>query len=80
MAQGSVVACKTAASFVDHVWELFGPLLGGASTVVLPTALLLRPADLAEVLAKHRVTHLVRVRAGSGGRGGTMSGRVAGSH
>jgi len=31
-----VVALKTSPCFVDSVWELFGPLLAGATLTVIP--------------------------------------------
>ena len=56
------VACHTASfGFVDSVWELFGPLLGGI-TVVLPGEPQLRDArELARLLAARAVTRVVLV-------------------
>lgn len=50
---------KTPCSFVDHIWEVFGPLLAGCSTVLLPKVLLLQPGALAAALVTHKVTHYV---------------------
>ncbi|MBL8058158.1 MAG: AMP-binding protein, partial [Anaerolineales bacterium] len=56
------VACqKTALSFVDSIWELFGPLLRGVPTVVIPEAVVKDPARLVAALAAERVTRLVLV-------------------
>jgi amino acid adenylation domain-containing protein len=56
------VACqKTALSFVDSVWELFGPLLAGVPFVVLPEGLAAEPRELIDALAAHRVTRIVLV-------------------
>jgi non-ribosomal peptide synthetase component F len=59
----SVVAVGTATAFVDHVWEVFAPLLVGANAVVLPAGWQLRPAAAAGALAACGVTHLVRLAA-----------------
>ena len=56
------VACaKTSLNFVDSVWELFGPLLAGIATVMVPDEVVRSPRALVEALAKHRVTRLVLV-------------------
>lgn len=60
--QGDVVAVKTPCSFVDHIWEVFGPLLAGCSSVLLPKVLLLQPDALAAALVKHKVTHYVSLQ------------------
>lgn len=52
---------KTAATFVDFIWEFFGPLLGGAPSVILPPAQVRDPQALASALHQHRVTRLVLV-------------------
>jgi non-ribosomal peptide synthetase component F len=57
-----VVACKTSPAFVDHLWEAFGPLLAGASLLLMPEGLLpLQPAAFVAALASGRATHLVAV-------------------
>ncbi|GFH11421.1 AMP-binding domain-containing protein [Haematococcus lacustris] len=58
---GHVVAVKTAVSFVDSLWEIFGPLLAGASLLVLPPQLVLQPRLLLRCLALGQVTHYVSV-------------------
>ena len=56
------VCCqKTALSFVDSVWEIFGPLLQGIRSVIIPDDELEDPHRLVETLAAHRVTRIVLV-------------------
>ena len=56
------VCCqKTALSFVDSVWEIFGPLLQGVPTVIIPAALAQDPFQLIQLLAQYQVTRLVLV-------------------
>jgi acyl carrier protein len=52
---------KTALGFVDSVWEIFGPLLGGVRSVIVPNEILLEPELFVDLLAKHRVTRIVLV-------------------
>ena len=56
------VCCqKTSTSFVDSVWEIFGPLLRGVPTVVIPDEVVREPRRLIQMLAGHRVTRIVLV-------------------
>jgi amino acid adenylation domain-containing protein len=56
------VCCqKTALSFVDSIWEIFGPLLQGVPGVIIPDEVLQDPVALVEMLAAHRVTRIVLV-------------------
>ncbi|HEY1352294.1 MAG TPA: amino acid adenylation domain-containing protein [Ktedonobacteraceae bacterium] len=56
------VCCqKTSLSFVDAVWEIFGPLLQGIPTVLLSPAHLQDPQELLEALAREAVTRIVLV-------------------
>ena len=52
---------KTTPTFVDFVWELFGPLLGGVPSVILSPAQVRDPRALAAALQSHRVTRLTLV-------------------
>jgi amino acid adenylation domain-containing protein len=53
------VGChKTALSFVDSLWELFGYVLQGIPVAILPDAQLKDPHALVNELARHRVTRL----------------------
>jgi amino acid adenylation domain-containing protein len=56
------VACqKTPLGFVDSVWEIFGALLKGISTVVIRDEAVKDPQALVETLAIARVTRVVLV-------------------
>ena len=56
------VCCqKTSFNFVDSVWELFGPLLQGIPTVIVPDEVRKHTHRLIQTLAAHRVTRLVLV-------------------
>ena len=56
------VCCqKTAISFVDSVWEIFGPLLQGCCSVVVSDDTTKDPNALLDLLATHRVTRIVLV-------------------
>ena len=58
---GEVACAKTSLNFVDSVWELFGPLLAGISTVMIPDEIAKSPHSLIAALSEHRVTRLVVV-------------------
>jgi amino acid adenylation domain-containing protein len=52
---------KTALGFVDSVWEIFGPLLCGVRTVIVPDECLLDSDQFVALLARHDVTRIVLV-------------------
>src|SRR5450830_251314 len=52
---------KTTPTFVDFVWELFGPLLGGVPSVILSAAQVRDPRALAAALQRYKVTRLTLV-------------------
>ena len=52
---------KTALSFVDSVWEIFGPLLKGIRTIIIPENVVKDPKHLLSTLATHGITRLVLV-------------------
>lgn len=53
------VSCqKTALSFVDSLWELFGPLLQGSPTLIIPDQVLQEPTRFVDTLRAHGVTRL----------------------
>ena len=56
-----VCCAKSSLSFVDSIWELFGPLLRGIKTVLLPSRLNHDLHHLTDTLERHRVTRLVLV-------------------
>jgi amino acid adenylation domain-containing protein len=58
---GEVCCQKTALSFVDSVWEIFGPLLKGIRTVIIPDRMVKNPKDLLHTLAAYAVTRIVLV-------------------
>jgi amino acid adenylation domain-containing protein len=56
------VCCqKTALSFVDSIWEIFGPLLRGIPNVIIPEDVVVDPQLLLDSLARERVTRIVLV-------------------
>ncbi|MBD2775781.1 non-ribosomal peptide synthetase [Iningainema tapete] len=59
--QGEVCCQKTSLNFVDSVWEIFGPLLQGIPTVIVPDRVVLDPQQFVATLAQHNVTRLVLV-------------------
>ena len=60
-APGEVTCQKTAITFVDFIWEFFGPLLAGVPSVIVPPDAAGDPLRLAEVLERGCVTRLVLV-------------------
>ncbi len=58
----SEICCqKTALSFVDSIWELFGPLLRGVPTVIIPTSVVQDPQQLMLELQRSAITRIVLV-------------------
>ncbi|MDQ2106659.1 amino acid adenylation domain-containing protein, partial [Azospirillum isscasi] len=60
-APGEVACQKTTITFVDFVWEFFGPLLAGVPSVIVPPGDAGDPLRLADTLGKAGVTRLVLV-------------------
>ncbi|HWO37729.1 MAG TPA: amino acid adenylation domain-containing protein, partial [Candidatus Acidoferrum sp.] len=60
-ASGEVCCLKTNLTFVDSIWEIFGPLLAGVPAVIIPQEAVLDPELLLQVLARERVTRIVLV-------------------
>lgn len=58
---GEVSCQKTTLNFVDSVWEIFGPLLRGVPSVLIPEEAVRDVRALVDALAAHRVTRLVAV-------------------
>ena len=58
---GEVCCQKTALSFVDSIWEIFGPLLKGIALVVLEDEVTRDPDLLVQALAANHVTRIVLV-------------------
>jgi amino acid adenylation domain-containing protein len=59
--RGEVCCQKTALSFIDSVWEVFGPLLAGVPSVILPDDTVGDVNLFVAALAQHKVTRLVLV-------------------
>jgi amino acid adenylation domain-containing protein len=56
------VCCqKTSPNFVDSVWEMFGPLLGGVPSLILDDDTMKDPMELVTKMAEARVTRIVLV-------------------
>jgi amino acid adenylation domain-containing protein len=56
------VCCqKTSLSFVDAIWEIFGPLLQGVPLVIIPDDAVKDPRQFVAALSSNRVTRLVLV-------------------
>jgi acyl-coenzyme A synthetase/AMP-(fatty) acid ligase/acyl carrier protein len=60
-APGEVACQKTAISFVDSVWETFGPLLAGVPLLIVPEHAVRDARALVALLAAHRVTRFLAV-------------------
>ncbi len=60
-ADGEVCCQKTTLSFVDSVWEIFGPLLQGVPSVILSAEMIGNSAEFVRTLATHQVTRMVLV-------------------
>lgn len=58
---GDRCAQKTPFSFVDHVWENFGPLLKGVPLVVISDQELADPTMFLDKLTEEKITHLTLV-------------------
>ena len=59
--EGETCCQKTPLGFVDSIWEIFGPLLKGVPSVILPGEALIEPTRLVELLSQHQVTRIVLV-------------------
>ncbi|HJP90455.1 MAG TPA: amino acid adenylation domain-containing protein, partial [Pyrinomonadaceae bacterium] len=60
-AAGEVSCQKTSLNFGDSVWEIFGPLLRGVPSVIIPNELVKDPVKLIEVLSQQKVTRIIVV-------------------
>ena len=56
-----VCCLKTSLSFVDCVWECFGPLLSGVRTIVIPDHVVTDAEAFITLLAQEKVTRIVLV-------------------
>jgi amino acid adenylation domain-containing protein len=56
------VCCqKTSLSFVDSIWEIFGPMLAGVKSVIVAEDIVRDPLRFVDFLAAQRVTRIVLV-------------------
>ena len=60
-AAAEVCCQKTSLSFVDSIWEIFGPLLQGVPLVIIPDEVVKDPDQFLDALSVNRVTRLVLV-------------------
>ena len=60
-AAGEVCCQKTSLNFVDSVWEIFGPLLKGVPSVVIPDEIVKDTVSLVEMLSRKGVTRITVV-------------------
>ena len=58
---GEICCQKTSLSFVDSVWEIFGPLLQGIRVVIIPDAVVQDPYRLVQTCATQHITRIVLV-------------------
>ena len=58
---GEVCCQKTNIGFVDSIWEIFGPLLAGVCSVIIPQEVSRDPEELLQVLAQEHVSRIVLV-------------------
>nr|QEO74754.1 Beta-ketoacyl synthase [uncultured bacterium] len=58
---GDVCCQKTNITFADSLWEIFGPLLQGVTTVIIPEEDVKQPDRLIDMLSAEGVTRLVVV-------------------
>jgi len=58
---GEVCCQKTSLNFIDSLWEIFGPLLQGVPSILIPTETSKDPNELIQILADNQVTRIVLV-------------------
>ena len=58
---GELCCQKTSLSFVDSVWEIFGGLLQGIPTLIIPDIAVKDPYRLIETLSIHQVSRIIVV-------------------
>jgi amino acid adenylation domain-containing protein/FkbM family methyltransferase len=58
---GEIACQKTSLAFGDSIVEIFGPLLKGVVTVIVPDDLARNPEMLVDTLAQHAVTRIILV-------------------
>ena len=58
--EGEICCQKTSLNFVDSLWELFGPLLKGIPTVLIPDEMVKDPYSFVKALSAASVTRVVK--------------------
>jgi amino acid adenylation domain-containing protein len=58
---GETCCQKTSLSFVDSIWEIFGPLLQGVRTVIIPDMVIKDLEQMLQTLAAYSITRIVLV-------------------
>jgi amino acid adenylation domain-containing protein len=58
---GETCCQKTFLGFVDSIWEIFGPLLRGVPSGILPDDVIIDPEQLVQLLSSYEVTRIVLV-------------------
>ena len=59
--EGEVCSVKTSLGFVDHLWEIFGPLLKGIPLVLFNKKMLLNQDQFIQQLSTNKVSRIVLV-------------------
>lgn len=52
---------KTALTFVDHVSEIWGPLISGLSILIVPKSTTKDPEKLVYILEKYKVCRVIQI-------------------
>jgi amino acid adenylation domain-containing protein len=58
---GEICCQKTFLGFVDSIWEIFGPLLRGIPSVMLPDEAIIDPERIVQLLSTYEVSRIVLV-------------------
>lgn len=56
---GDKIAFTTATTFVDSIWQIFGPLVGGVAMVIIPDTILQDADTCIKTLGDTGITHVV---------------------
>jgi amino acid adenylation domain-containing protein len=61
ISSGDICCQKTSVSFVDAVFEIFGPLCNGRPLVIVPAATVRDIREMGSLIARERITQLITV-------------------
>lgn len=56
---GDKIGFTTATTFVDSIWQMFGPLVGGVAMVIIPEDILRDASTCVQTLGDTGITHVV---------------------